>query len=182
MIFRSLTVIAVSVLMSGCIVWVDDTQDLKRFVQSVRSKPAGKVEPLPEYKPYESFVYEGSSLREPFRPLAAMQSYDDTLDGANTGFAPDQSRPKEYLEEFSLDDIHMVGTIRLSSLWALVKDPKGAVHRVEVGDHLGLDFGEVVAIEERRMELVEVVSNGRGGWMKRPRVLTLADQTAGQNK
>jgi type IV pilus assembly protein PilP len=44
------------------------------------------------------------------------------------------------------------------------------------GNYLGNDYGEVTAISERELQLVEIISNGRGGWMKRPRTLMLEEQ------
>ena len=41
---------------------------------------------------------------------------------------------------------------------------------------MGLDFGVIKSLDERRIELVEIVTNGRGGWMKRPRNLALDEQ------
>ena len=181
MLLRVSLIAVISMLASGCMVWVEDKSDLERFVNKTRAKPAGKIEPLPEYKPYQSFVYEGASLREPYVPLQPMQAVGqlaDTKRENKNDLKPDTVRPKAYLEEFSLDDLVMVGTITRrgkDKLWALIKDGERAVHRVSVGDHMGLDYGEVIAIDERKVELVEIVSNGRGGWMKRPRVVALEE-------
>lgn len=178
MSIRIFIVIVLSMLASGCVVWVEDKTDLERFVSKERARPAGHIEPLPEYKPYESFVYEGASLREPFvalKPMQAVGTLEEKPEEKNT-LKPDSDRVKEYLEEFSLDDLVMVGTISRrdsDTLWALVRDTERAVHRVSVGDYMGLDHGRIVAIEERKIEMVEIVSNGRGGWMKRPRVVAL---------
>lgn len=188
MLIRAAVLALLSTLVSGCVVWVEDTQDLTRFINKTKARPAGKIEPLPEYKPYKSFVYEGASLREPFRALQPMQAVGESegqQDGPNGeengGLTPDSQRQKEYLEEFSLDDLVMVGTIkRLGSntLWALIKDTKSAVHRVTVGSYMGLDYGSITAIDERKLELEEIISNGRGGWMKRHRVIALEESAA----
>lgn len=182
MLIRVSLIAVLSMLASGCMVWVEDKSDLERFVNKTRAKPADRIEPLPEYKPYESFVYEGASLREPFVALQAMQAVgklaETKRENKNT-LKPDQARPKAYLEEFSLDDLVMVGTITRrgkDKLWALIKDGGKAVHRVSVGDHMGLDYGQIITIDERKVELVEIVSNGRGGWMKRPRVVALEER------
>ena len=72
----------------------------------------------------------------------------------------------------------MVGTITAlddGQLISLIRDTNGEVHQVVVGNHMGLDYGVVMAIDERSMKLEEIVSNGRGGWMKRPRTVTLPE-------
>ena len=38
---------------------------------------------------------------------------------------------------------------------------------------MGLDHGEIVSLDERQINLVEIITNGRGGWMKRTRSLVL---------
>lgn len=162
--------------LSGC-VWVDDTEDLKRFTREQQARPSGKIEPLPTFKPYESFVYEGASLREPFRPLVRENTKRQELLGQDV--QPDLDRPKEYLEEFSVDSLAMVGVITQPGddrLWALIRDPQNEVHRVAQGNYLGNDYGEIVEVSERGLELLEIISNGRGGWMQRPRTLSLGEQ------
>lgn len=163
--------------LSGC-VWVNDTTDLRQFVAKTMAKPGGKIQPLPEFKPYESFVYEGSSLRDPFQPLVPATQANQVA-GADSGIKPDKERPKDYLEGFAIDKLKMVGTITplgQTKLFALVRDPKGEIHRVTTGDHMGLDYGKVVKVTDRAVELVEIISNGRGGWMKRPRNIALPEQ------
>lgn len=169
--------LALALGIQGCI-WVEDTTDLRQFIAEKAAQPGGKIEPLPEFKAYESFVYEGSSLRDPFVPLVMLaEEQISPLDG-QTELQPDDDRIKEYLEEFPVDQLAMVGTITAlddGELISLIRDTNEEVHQVVVGNHMGLDYGEVVAIDERSMKLEEIVSNGRGGWTKRPRTVTLPD-------
>ena len=169
--------LALAIGLQGCI-WVEDTTDLRQFVADKSAKPGGRIEPLPEFKPYESFVYEGSSLRDPFVPLVMLSEETSIPMDGQTELQPDDERIKEYLEEFPVDQLAMVGTITAlenGELISLVRDTNGEVHQVVVGNHMGLDYGEVIAIDERSMKLEEIVSNGRGGWMKRPRTVNLPE-------
>lgn len=164
---------------SGCI-WVEDTSDLSRFVTDVQAKPKGKIEPLPTFEPYHSFVYQGASLRDPFVPLVRVVSTLENVElDDNDGLQPDQNRPRSYLEQFAVDQLSMVGTIGKAEndfFWALVLDDNREIHRVKIGDYLGLDFGRVVAVSDQQLDLLEIISNGRGGWMQRPRIIELAEQ------
>lgn len=174
---KILVAVALTLMMQGC-VWVEDTTDLRQFVSEKASLPGGKIEPLPEFKPYESFVYEGSSLRDPFVPLVMLTEEQEIPQDGQTELQPDYERIKEYLEEFPVDQLMMVGTITGlddGQLISLIRDTNGEVHQVVVGNHMGLDYGVVMAIDERSMKLEEIVSNGRGGWMKRPRTVTLPE-------
>ena len=169
--------VGIMLLMQGC-VWVEDTTDLRQFIAQKSAQPGGKIEPLPEFKAYESFVYEGSSLRDPFVPLVMLTEEQVPMQNGTTDLQPDNERLKEYLEEFPIDQLVMVGTITAlqdRELISLIRDTNGEVHQVQVGNHMGLDYGVVMAIDERSMRLEEIVSNGRGGWMKRPRTVTLPE-------
>lgn len=176
-------VLAVSALLGlqGCI-WVEDTQDLATFVTEVQAKPKGTIEPLPTFEPYHSFVYQGASLRDPFIPLVKVESTLANFElRSGDGLQPDRDRPRSYLEQFSIDDLFMVGTIgqsaeQANTFWALVLDQNGEIHRVAEGDYMGLDFGRVVAVSEQDISVVEIISDGRGGWMQRPRKIKLTEQ------
>jgi type IV pilus assembly protein PilP len=173
---RAGIVFLLATLASGCI-WVEDTADLRSYVQQTQAKPPGKIKPLPEFKSYEAFIYQGASLRDPFQPLIELVVEEDL--GPVSSLKPDTERPKTYLESFSVDGLSMVGTITSldgGSLWALLKDPKGEIHRVSNGDFIGLDYGQVQEVSELGLELVEIIENGRGGWMKRPRVIALPEK------
>lgn len=180
-VVRNTVLLLNSFLLVGCVDWVEDKQDLVAFVDEAKKIPGGRVEPLPEFKPYHSFVYEGASMREPFEPLIPIVPIDEDKlagDGGKNDLQPDEAREKSYLETFAIDDLAMVGTITGlddGQLWALIKDSNAELHRVKVGDHLGLDFGEIVQLNEQEIQMVEIVTNGRGGWMKRPRSMTVVE-------
>ncbi len=171
--------IVLSLMMTAC-VWVEDPDDLRQFVQQVRQAEAPPIKPLPEFKPYHSFVYEGASLRDPFQSLAQLNEPSrEAQDVAvvDNGLRPDSERPKSYLEEFSLDSLKMVGTIGMSKKrWALIRDDKGEVHRISSGDYMGLDYGQVVTVSNGFVELKEIVPNGRGGWMTRQRSIVMDEE------
>ena len=53
----------------------------------------------------------------------------------------------------------------------------GGVHRVKVGDYLGRNHGRIVSVDEAKIDVVEIVPDGEGGWLERPRSLTLKERT-----
>lgn len=165
---------------SGC-VWVEDTDDLMRFVAQIQDRPAKPVKPIPDFRAYEAFVYEGTRLRNPFLPViqyAASATTDEksAIDEGNT-VAPNNERLKAYLEGFDIDDLYMVGNISKgeNSIWALVVDTKGEVHRITKGDYIGLDHGKVASVSVNKINIIETISNGRGGWVTRPRSIELVE-------
>ena len=178
---RGLFLLIGTLFLSGCVDWVEDKQDLVQFVNTSKAAPAGKIKPLPEFKPYHSFVYEGASMREPFVELIPYTEPEESEKPGivSGGLQPDQERSKEYLESFALDRLIMVGTILKKddkTLWALIRDGNAEVHRVGKGAYMGLDYGQVIEVDEEKVVLSEIVTNGRGGWMKRSRNLVLSEQ------
>ncbi|WP_336368375.1 pilus assembly protein PilP [Marinobacter sp. C2H3] len=151
--------------------------DLDRFMEEARAKPRGHVEPLPEFKAYEAFSYSAADRRSPFEPPVEVQLTMMNEQPAST-VEPDLDRPKEALENFDLKELSMVGTLQGPSgdLYALVKDSTGGIHRVRSGNHLGQNYGRIVGVSDTRIELIEIVPNGQGGWVERPRSLTLNEE------
>jgi type IV pilus assembly protein PilP len=150
-------------LLAGC---SGRDADLDRFIEQTKKEPGGRVEPLPEVKPYEAFAYVDQDKRSPFVPGGSG--------GANAGLRPDSHRNREYLEQFSLDTLKMVGTLNLNgNSYGLVQTKDGRVHRVVVGEHLGTNDGKITTISPAKIALVEIIPDGLGGYLERPAALAL---------
>jgi type IV pilus assembly protein PilP len=135
--------------------------DLSRFIDETKKEPGGHVEPLPEVKPYETFTYSAGTLRSPFQPGGSGGP-------GNTGLRPDSKRNREFLEQFSLDTLKMVGTLKISGrMFGLVQTKDGLVHRVVPGDYMGQADGKVTDITPSKISLIEIVPDGLGGYMER---------------
>jgi type IV pilus assembly protein PilP len=153
-----------------------DLADLDSFMQEKRSRPGGVIAPLPTLKAYEAFAYSATNLRSPFyRPIAVRKT---TQLQAIAAIKPDESRAKEFLEQFTLDSLLMVGTLsRDKNNWTLIKDPEGGVHRVNAGNYLGRHHGKIVNMTDTSVAIVEIVSDGTAeGWVERPRTIKLVGQ------
>ncbi|PAV24966.1 type IV pilus assembly protein PilP [Tamilnaduibacter salinus] len=151
--------------------------DLDRFMKEAREQPRGHVEPLPEFKAYEAFSYSAADRRSPFEPPVEVQLTMVDEQAPKSDVKPNLDRPKEVLENFQISQLTMVGTLQRPNgdgeLFALIRDNTGGVHRVTEGNYMGQNYGRVVGVNETRIELVEIVPNGQGGWVKRPRSLSL---------
>lgn len=151
-------------LLAGC---GGDMSDLEEYALEVKSRKSRAIEPIPEFKPFERFAYEAGDRRDPFLPL--LQSREQVVAAGSGAVRPDVNRPREPLEEFALDSLRMVGTITMQQrAYALIKAPDAVVHRVTVGDHLGQNFGKITAVSETEVVLMEIITDGFGGWMQRP--------------
>jgi type IV pilus assembly protein PilP len=158
---------SIVLLLAAC---SDDLDGLRAKIAEVKAAPGRGIEPLPEVKPYETFNYAAADQRAPFEP-----GIPESANSAN-GVRPDVTRPREFLEQFSLDTLRMVGTVRLKGrFYGLVQTNDGLVHRVLPGNHLGQSDGRITAIEEARVSIVEIVPDGMGGFIERPAGLALSE-------
>lgn len=169
--YRAAWVCAAVLTASGCA----DPQmgDLETFILETRKSQKSSIPPLPQFKPYETFVYSAQGVREPFVPWV---NADDkkTRQASNQGFQPDFNRRKEPLEKFPLDALRMVGTMtREDGSWAIVRAPDGMVYRVREGSYVGQNHGRIMRLGEQRITVEEIVPDGLGGWQKREASLTL---------
>jgi type IV pilus assembly protein PilP len=157
--------------LAGCLALAgcsDGLDDLRAEIEKAKQRPGGRIKPLPEVRPYVSHEYQMADKRSPF-----LQS----LAGENPGGPrPDVQRPREYLEQFPLDTLKMVGTLRLGGgNYGLVQTRDGLIHRVLPGNHLGQNDGRVMAVSDARITVVEIIPDGLGGYLERPAALALTD-------
>jgi type IV pilus assembly protein PilP len=146
--------------------------DLDKYIDDVKRKTKGRVEPLPEVKTYESYTYQAQDLRDPFTPFSEAPSEEL----AQPGITPDMHRKREALEAFPLDSLKFVGTIEKDgATWGLITAPDKAIYRVQVGNHMGKNYGEIMALSESTILLKEVIPNGSGGWVEREASLALTE-------
>lgn len=168
MFIRALVLGTAAVAVTGC---GRSTSEVESWVASVRARPAPPLDPLPVMQQFETFEYAAQDLRDPF------SAPRNERDGAGTGPRPDPERRKEPLEAFPLDSMKMVGTLGTGErVAALVLAPDKVVHRVRSGDYLGQNDGRVISIREEGISLVELVSDGAGGWLERQATIALEEQ------
>ena len=151
-----------------------DMDDLNQFIDEIKARPGGRIEPLPEITPYEMFAYvaDVDGFRSPFVPDSPQIAGGPT-DG---GTRPDERRSREFLESFPLDTLRMVGTMQLGETnFGLVQTSDGLIHRVIMGNYMGQNDGRIIAIRDSEIELIEIISDGIGGYLERDAAVALAD-------
>ena len=180
-----LTIVVLAILgVAGCV--SSDMSDLEKQVSKIMSKPGGRLEPLPEIKPYEAYVYESGKLgaHNPFKrfyvveqSLAIEESEGPVDDGLTEEMRNEiQNRNREELEGFELDSIKMVGTLQNEdNHWGIVLDPDGIVHRVKSGNYIGLNIGKITSIQEEQIEVREIIKDNSGRYGERKAVLPLTE-------
>jgi type IV pilus assembly protein PilP len=169
-IIRCAALLCAALLLGAC---GGSNSDLQQYIDEVKSRPGRRIEPLPPIRPAPSYVYEAGTRRSPFVPDAP-----ESIAAANPNAVdgPDQDRPREFLEQFPLDALRMVGSLEINQIKAgLVQASDGLVHRVTVGNHLGQNYGRVTSISDSEIELIEIIPDGLGGYLQRPASIGLSD-------
>ena len=169
---------AVLLTVTGCAEQTMD--DLRQYVAATKAAAPGRpLEPLPEVEEYVPFTYTAQGEKDPFAPSEFVQKPEAAeLAAIDSGIRPDPSRPREELEKFALGSLKMVGTYRNAiddGIWALIKAPDGVVHRVQTGNYMGSDHGQIIGISDQRIDLNEIISDGSSGWKERESHLSLSE-------
>ncbi|MFT7219992.1 MAG: type IV pilus assembly protein PilP [Candidatus Azotimanducaceae bacterium] len=169
---RCMTTVGLVLVLSGC-AGGDQFADIRNFMEEVEQKPRGQIAPLPEFASYTTFTYGATNQRSPFEPPIIVPA-KSAEQKRNVGVKPPQNHVKQYLERFTLTSLAMVGTLQKdNSTYALIEDSQNGVHRVQVGDYMGDQWGQIESIEDARIDVTEIVSDGAGGWLRRPRTIEL---------
>jgi type IV pilus assembly protein PilP len=143
-------------------------QDLRAWMADQGKGARGRVDPLPQIKPYEPFTYNAFDLPDPFKPRKIEPSK------GGSKLAPDLTRRREPLEAYPLESLNMVGTLtKGKSTYALVRTPDKDVYQVSQGNYLGQNFGVIVGINDAEVRLKELVQDGSGDWTERSSALQL---------
>lgn len=149
--------------------------DLKQELAGLTKDLRGKVDPLPQVKPYEPVPYKAFDEVDPFKPARIDVVASGAAMAGASGVKPDVNRPKEPLEAFPLETLRMVGTLSQDKeTFGLVR--AGAnLFRVKKGNYMGLNFGVITAIDENEIKLKELVQDGGGDWIERVSSLQLVE-------
>jgi type IV pilus assembly protein PilP len=159
--------------MVGC---DDQHDDLEQFVREAGQGMRGKVDPLPEVKPYEPFPYAAFDLAEPFKPRKLKASSNV---GGGGAFQPDLNRRKEPLESYELEKLKMVGSLQQNKvIYALIKAPDNSLHRVKAGNYMGVNYGKITSVSETEIQLMEVIEDSAGDWSEKQSSVTLVEESA----
>lgn len=162
--------VALAAVLAGCSSG-SDFADLEAFKAEVAARPPGRIEPLPPFEQVPPFAYQASNMRSPFEPPVQIRMPNRP---SGPQVKPDPNRAKQYLEQYTIANLTMVGTLAQGArTFALVQDTDGGVHRVQRGDYMGTDHGRILGIEESAIELIEIVPDGTGGWVERARTVSL---------
>ncbi|HSP32095.1 MAG TPA: pilus assembly protein PilP [Halomonas sp.] len=149
---------------------------LERTLADIRQSPGGQPPVMSVFLPdSHSLTYVYSDGRSPFLPPDVIDAGEmDRDDGA---LAPDQQRTPESLERFPLQELRLVGTMRMGGRQvAMIASPDGNVTSVKEGNYMGTDYGRIAGIIAQEIRVTERVFTQREGWQERHVSLTINEE------
>ncbi|CAD5268284.1 MULTISPECIES: pilus assembly protein PilP [Halomonadaceae] len=161
----AVTLTVSAVVLTGC---ADaDLAQLEGTLADIRQTPGGQppvmAVALPENQDL-SYLY--SDGRSPFLPPDEIAQ--DSADRGEVALAPDRQRAPEPLERFSLQELRLVGTMRMGERQvALIASPDGNVTSVKEGNYMGTDYGRIAQINAQEIRVTERVFTQPEGWQER---------------
>jgi type IV pilus assembly protein PilP len=165
-----------ALLLTGC---GEDVGDLQNFVAKIRAKPPGRIEPIPEFQPYQNFEYTSHDLRDPFKlvDFRRPEENPEEISALGNGLRPDIDRVKEPLEDFPLDTLRLKGTIddKDGVKWGLIFAPDNTIHRVIEGNYMGQNHGRIISVSDQTIDLTEIVPDGLGNYIERSSAVALIE-------
>ncbi len=165
-----------ALLLTGC---GEGLGDLQNFVAQIRAKPPGRIEPIPEFQPYQNFEYTSHDLRDPFKlvDFRRPEENPEEISALGNGLRPEIDRVKEPLEDFPLDTLRLKGTIddKDGVKWGLIFAPDNTIHRVIEGNYMGQNHGRIISVSDQNIDLTEIVPDGLGNYIERSSAVALIE-------
>jgi type IV pilus assembly protein PilP len=177
---RKIIALTFPLLLTGCF---DDKEDLVEYIEQVKNETPQYVEPMPEVPQFSHYDYSAEELRSPFA-IPKPEAIQEKLQQIAGCLSPDPRRRKQPLEKYALADLTMRGTLgELGVTWALIEASDHTLHRVSVGQYLGLYNGRVTEVNQNNIKVLELIPDGSGCWVERETTIAMVDAEAeGQRK
>lgn len=153
-------------LLSGC--GGDDARQVRAWIREVDAQSRQAVPPLAAPKTFMPFVYVQQGQIDPFNPnklLAELTRLN--LRNGGGGLRPDVNRRKEFLENYPLDAVKLVGTLEKDGVIHALLQIERSVHLVVKGQHLGQHDGLITGITDDAVSIREIVQDAAGDWVER---------------
>lgn len=161
--------ISFAMLLVGCDSRIDA---VNQEMANIRNQQPLPIEPAPVFNPVPSFNYSAQQLRSPFLPNSLANELK-IMSGKRV--YPNFSRQPQPLESYPLESLTLKGSMNgsVGQTVGLIKTPDGEIERVQLGNYMGMNQGRIIEITPTRIDLLEIVPDGRDGYIERPRSLVL---------
>ena len=162
-------------LLAGC--GNNQHEDLRAWMARQRSELHPHVKPIEPPKPYVAASYSFAGQVDPFSDAKLQTGVRQEMSQLSPQVLAQMNRPKQPLEQYSLDQIQMVGSLTLhGQRYALLK-AGNLLYRAHVGEYAGQHYGRITQIDENQVVLQELVQDATGDWVQRTATLQLQESS-----
>lgn len=152
--------------------------DLHTWITQQRAEIKPRITPLHEPKLFMPQAYLPGQSLEPFNKAKLIQVLNrDTSHNASDMalLVAEQNRRKEDLENYPLDTMAMVGSMRQRGQEVALVRVNQLIYQVGIGNHLGQNYGRVVRISDNSLQLREIIQDPSGDWVEKMTTLDLQE-------
>jgi type IV pilus assembly protein PilP len=173
------SVVLAALILAAC--GGEEHQDIKNWMADASKDMHGRVQPIPEIRPFPIISYDAGDLPEPFNPSKVVP---ERRSGGG-GIQPDFDRPREPLEAYPLESLKMVGVMRKDKVLHALIQVDSTVYQVRPGNHMGQSFGVITSVTDAQVNIKELVQDPTGqtaDWVERIATLQLQEQAQSQKE
>ncbi|SCC91437.1 putative Tfp pilus assembly protein PilP [Thiomonas sp. X19] len=164
-----------ALLLAGC--GGQPHEDLRLWMSQERAKLHPHVQPIEAPKPFTPASYSLADQTDPFSPAKLETGVRQEMNKLSPEVLAQMNRPRQPLEQYSLDQIQMVGSLKIKGQdYALLK-AANLLYRAHVGEYAGQHYGRITKIDENQVVLQELVQDATGDWVQRTATLQLQESS-----
>lgn len=152
-------------------------EDLRAWMAQQRASMHPHIKPIEPPKPFIPAAYDPGAGTDPFSPAKLEVGARQEAQQLNPLLQAELARPKQPLEAYSLDQIQMVGSVKIKGQQYALLKAGNLLYRAHVGEYAGQHFGKIIKITDHEVELRELVQDATGDWVERPATLQLQEST-----
>lgn len=165
-----------ALLLAGC---ADrGVNEVRTWMKQVEKQTVPQVKPLAEPKTFVPYAYDSREALDPFDQAKLLGELARAAQ--SNANQPDLNRPKELLENYPLDTMQMVGSIRKGGVDYALLQIERTLYRVRTGQRLGQNYGRIVRVSDSAIEIRESVQDATGEWVERIAHIELQNKESGK--
>lgn len=140
---------------------IGEYDNLDTWMSEQKQTAKSKVKPPVAPEPVQPVTYVSQSMTIPH------EFNERRMRTPSTGSAPNVNRAKEVLENYPLQNLKFVGSVKSGNTLSALIEVNNHVYTVKIGNHVGENYGRITAINQDSLTVTEKVENADGGWDNR---------------
>ena len=174
-VFRLGFAVGVAALLAGC--GGSQHEDLRAWMAQQRAQLHPHVKPIEPPKPYTPASYTLTAQVDPFAGAKLETGVRQEMNRLSPEVLAQMNRPKQPLEQYTLDQIQMVGSLLIKGQRYALLRAGNLLFRAHVGEYAGQHYGRITQITEDQVVLNELVQDATGDWVQRTATLQLQESS-----